>query len=150
MNNVHFKSDKQDWATPSDFYNKVDNIYGPFELDPCSDGTNAKCHKHYTEKENGLAQPWFGKVFVNPPYNQCKQWLEKCVKEKDNCERIVVLIPARTDTKFFHDYCLQAKSIVFIKGRLRFEGAESCAPFPSMLVVFEPGKHKTVMEVMDK
>lgn len=132
-------SEKDDWETPQELFDKLDAVYH-FTLDPCSTHTNAKCEKHYTVEENGLAQSWEGEsVFCNPPYGrQIGEWVRKCYEESRHA-KIVMLIPARTDTAYFHDYIYGKARIRFLRGRLKFERggvALQSAPFPSMLVFY--------------
>ena len=140
MNNELMFSSKTDlWSTPNDFFDKLNDEFH-FTLDPCSTHENAKCYKHFTEEENGLLQDWSNEVvFCNPPYGrQIKHWVKKAYEEsqKDNT-KVVMLIPARTDTIYFHEYIYHKAEIRFIKGRLRFGNAKNSAPFPSMVVIFE-------------
>lgn len=133
-----FSSETDLWATPQEFYNTLNNEFG-FTLDPCATPENAKCEKYYTIIENGLNQDWQGEtVFCNPPYGRViKVWVKKCYEEslKSNTT-VIMLIPARTDTSYFHDYIYHnAKEIRFIRGRLKFGNAINSAPFPSMVVV---------------
>lgn len=130
-------SNNEEWETPQDLFDKLDAIYH-FTLDPCSTDENAKCAKHYTRENNGLLQSWEGEtVFCNPPYGrQISQWVEKCSNESKHA-KIVLLIPARTDTAYFHDYIYNHAQIEFLRGRLKFEingKSLNSAPFPSMLV----------------
>ena len=140
MNNELMFSSKTDlWSTPNDFFDKLNDEFH-FTLDPCSTHENAKCYKHFTEEENGLLQDWGNEVvFCNPPYGrQIKYWVKKAYEEsqKDNTN-IVMLIPARTDTIYFHEYIYHKAEIRFIKGRLKFGNAKNSAPFPSMVVIFK-------------
>ena len=136
---VMFSSKKMDWATPQDFYDKLDSEFN-FTLDPCADESNHKCDKYFTEQENGLEQCWGGQtVFCNPPYGRdIYAWVRKCFMEAQKINTIVVmLIPARTDTRYFHEFIYhKAREIRFIKGRLKFGDQKNSAPFPSMVVVF--------------
>ena len=136
---VMFSSETDLWATPQDFYDNLNKEFN-FTLDPCATSENAKCEKYFTIKENGLNQDWQGEaVFCNPPYGRAiKDWVKKCYEEsKKENTKVVMLIPARTDTKYFHKYIYhKAKEIRFIKGRLKFGNAKNSAPFPSMVVVF--------------
>ena len=139
---VMFSSKTDLWSTPQDFYDNLNEEFN-FNLDPCSTHENAKCKKHFTKEEDGLKQDWGGyTVFCNPPYGrEIKKWVKKCYEEskKDNTT-IVMLIPARTDTSYFHDYIYgKAKEIRFIRGRLKFGDSKNSAPFPSMVVVFKEG-----------
>jgi phage N-6-adenine-methyltransferase len=134
-----FSSETDLWATPQNFFDELDKEFH-FTLDPCATPENAKCKKYYTVKEDGLKQDWQGEtVFCNPPYGKAiKNWVKKCYEEsrKPNT-KVVMLIPARTDTKYFHEYIYKkAKEIRFVKGRLKFGCSKNSAPFPSMVVIF--------------
>ncbi len=136
---VMFSSASEEWATPHDFFDKLDALFH-FTLDPCATSENAKCPKYYTKEEDGLAQSWEGEVvFCNPPYGKAiKEWVRKCYEESQKLNTTVVaLLPARTDTKYFHEYIYyKARGIHFVKGRLKFGGCKNSAPFPSMVVFF--------------
>jgi phage N-6-adenine-methyltransferase len=140
MNTKLMFSSKTDlWETPQDFFRELDREFH-FTLDPCATPENAKCKKYYTTEDDGLKQDWQGEiVFCNPPYGkEIKRWVKKCYEEsrKPNTT-VVMLIPARTDTSYFHDYIYRkAKEIRFLRGRLKFGGSKNAAPFPSMVVVF--------------
>ena len=138
---VMYSSKSNEWATPLDFYKELDNEFH-FNLDPCSDDTNYKCEKHFTLADDGLSQNWGGyRVFCNPPYSDISKWVEKAFREghKDNTI-VVMLIPARTDTRHFHDYILHRSEVRFVKGRLKFGDGKNSAPFPSMVVIFRGAK----------
>jgi len=139
MDKALFSSKKHDWETPQDLYEELDKEFN-FNLDPCSSDSNHKCDKYFTIEDNGLEQDWRGhNVFVNPPYGrQIKHWVEKSYNEgqKPNTT-VVMLIPARTDTRYFHDYIYHKAEIRFIKGRLKFSNSKNSAPFPSMIVIFK-------------
>lgn len=140
MNNELMFSSKTDlWSTPNDFFDKLNDEFH-FTLDPCSTHENAKCYKHFTEEENGLLQDWGNEVvFCNPPYGrQIKDWVKKSYEESQKGNTtVVMLIPARTDTIYFHEHIYHKAEIRFIKGRLKFGNAKNSAPFPSMVVIFE-------------
>ena len=130
-----FSSKTDQWETPQEFFDELNKEFY-FTLDPCADDFNHKCKKYFTKEDDGLIQDWTGeRVFCNPPYGrEIGKWVEKCSKE--NCEVAVMLIPARTDTKWFHDYIYNKAEIRFIKGRLKFGQSRNAAPFPSMIVIF--------------
>ena len=135
---VMYSSKTDNWATPQDFYDKLDSEFH-FTLDPCADKNNHKCKKYYTKEDDGLLQDWGGEiVFCNPPYGrQISKWVEKCFNESRKDQTIVVmLIPARTDTKYFHQYIYNKAELRFVKGRLKFGDSKANAPFPSMVVIF--------------
>jgi len=136
-----FSSKTGEWATPQEFFNKLDWRFGKFTLDPCATNDNHKTKKYYTLEDNGLAQDWEGEtVFVNPPYRNLSEWVEKGYRESQKDDtKVVMLIPARTDTKYWHKYVMRASEIHFIKGRLKFGDSKNSAPFPSAVVVFNSG-----------
>ena len=146
-----FSSATDLWETPQDFFDRL-NAKFRFTLDPCSDGANAKCSKYYTPKENGLIQDWSGeRVFMNPPYGRviC-DWIRKAYEEGMKPNTLVVaLIPARTDTKYWHDYVMRAKEIRFVRGRLKFGDGANSAPFPSAVVVFDGVHNSSKISSMD-
>ncbi len=134
-----FSSNTDEWATPQDFFDTL-NAEFQFTLDPCATPENAKCRNFYTKAENGLTKNWGGEfVFCNPPYGkEISLWIQKAYEEsrKPNT-RVVLLIPARTDTRYFHEYIYnKATEIRFIRGRLKFGNAKNSAPFPSMVVIY--------------
>ena len=139
MNAVLFSSKDEEWATPQAFFDALNKEF-QFTLDPCALHHNAKCSLYYTPIEDGLIQDWGGNIiFCNPPYGRkIAAWVEKCYHEaKKENTKVVLLIPARTDTAYFHNFIYKkAKEIRFVKGRLKFGNAPNSAPFPSMVVVF--------------
>jgi len=133
---VHFSSATDQWATPQDFFDKCDKEYGPFTLDVCADIGNAKCQKFFSKQDDGLKQKWEGICWMNPPYGRgIGKWLEKAYLSSQQGATVVCLVPARTDTAWWHDYAIKGK-VVFIRGRLKFGKSKNSAPFPSALVVF--------------
>ena len=119
---VHFSSESNEWETPSDFFNKLNDEFG-FTLDPCASNNNYKCDNYYTIKDNGLSKDWSKDVvFMNPPYGrEIKYWVEKAYRESLQGATVVCLIPARTDTSYWHDYIFpHANDIRFIRGRIKF------------------------------
>ena len=137
---VMFSSRAMDWATPQAFFDQLDSEFH-FTLDPCADKSNHKCDRYFTVADDGLRQPWGGQtVFCNPPYGRAiKDWVKKCSEEaKQPDTTVVLLIPARTDTAYFHDYIYQKPNVEvrFIRGRLKFGDGKNSAPFPSMIAIF--------------
>lgn len=135
---LHFSSVKQDWTTPDEIYIPLHEEFG-FTLDPSSTDENSKCVIHYTEAEDGLSKSWSGhRVFCNPPYNNVAKWVKKAHEEsQDPNTTVVMLIPAKTDTRHFHEYIYNKAEVRFIKGRIKFSGHKWSAPFPSMIVIFK-------------
>lgn len=143
-------SNDMTWETPQDFFDELDKEFN-FNLDPCATKETAKCEKFYTKKDNGLIRNWHRKrVFCNPPYGrEIGKWVKKASNARNGL--VVMLIPARTDTKYFHDYIYEKAEIRFIKGRLKFRmgGVQAqSAPFPSMIAIFRqtPRPHKGTLE----
>lgn len=137
---VMWSSRSDEWETPKDVFNDLNEDLGPFTLDVCATPENKKVDLFFTRKENGLVQDWGGHVcWMNPPYSEVAKWVRKAYNEsrKPNT-RVVCLLASRTDTRWFHKYCVKG-TVWFIKGRLKFEGAENQAPFPSMIVIFPQG-----------
>ena len=139
MTSGMYSSATDEWATPQAFFDELNEEFG-FTLDPCALPSNAKCAKYYTPTDNGLLKNWGGEiVFCNPPYGKTiYDWVRKCSEEaaKPNTT-VVALIPARTDTRWFHELIYhKAKEIRFVKGRLKFGESKNAAPFPSMVVIF--------------
>ena len=131
-------SKTDNWATPQDFFDKLNEEFH-FTLDPCANEENHKCDLFYTTEQDGLTKDWGGHVvFCNPPYGkEIADWVRYSYEQSQKPNTtVVMLIPARTDTRYFHDYIYGKAEIRFIKGRLKFGDATTAAPFPSMVVVY--------------
>jgi site-specific DNA-methyltransferase (adenine-specific) len=146
VNQGLFSSATGEWSTPQDLFDEL-NAEFHFDLDPCATAENAKCAKFYTKKDDGLNQRWHGSVFVNPPYGrQIAHWVRKSAREAMDGVTVVMLIPARTDTNWWHGHIWdtekqqpkQGVEVRFLRGRVKFGGHKSGAPFPSAVVVFRP------------
>lgn len=143
MNKALLSSKNMCWCTPQDFFNKLNNEFN-FVLDPAATEKSAKCDLYYTPETDGLAQSWNrgGAVFCNPPYGRAiSKWVEKAYRESLVVKYpIVLLVPARTDTAYFHDYIYGKAEIRFIRGRLCFTdeygNTSYPSPFPSMVVIY--------------
>lgn len=137
-----FSSASENWSTPQDFFDTL-NAEFSFDLDPAASPENAKCAKYYTREQNGLLQSWFPyRTFVNPPYGRTAtgQWVKKAYDEWHRGALVVMLLPARTDTAWFHNWVYGRAEIRFLRGRLKFGGSKNAAPFPSLLAIFNPAK----------
>ena len=137
---VHFSLKSNEWYTPQYLFDELNEKY-QFTLDPCASHENAKCDKYFTIEDDGLMKDWSKDiVFMNPPYGRnIKHWIKKAYEESVKGATVVCLIPARTDTTYWHDYIFNnAYNIKFLKGRIKFGGAVNSAPFPSAIVVFKP------------
>ena len=140
INRGLFSSAKDCWETPQSFFDGL-NAEFHFDLDVCALPENAKCPRFYTPDDDGLAQPWDGVCnWCNPPYgSQIAKWVKKAyLTARSGGGVTVMLLPARTDTRWFHDYIYGQAEIRFIRGRLKFGDSKNSAPFPSMIAVFRP------------
>lgn len=144
MNRALFSSKTNEWETPQAFFDKLNDEFR-FTLDVCATAENAKCGKYFTKAENGLEQSWKGeRCWCNPPYGkEISKWISKAYHEivEGGAECVVLLIPARTDTSYFHDYIYERFEVRFIRGRLKFGDSKNAAPFPSMVVVMKGDKN---------
>ena len=150
MHPALFSSKRMDWCTPQDFFDRLDAEFH-FVLDAAATDQSAKCRNYYTPETDGLKQSWNcgGAVFCNPPYGrEIGKWGKKAYEESQSGTTIILLIPARTDTAYFHDYIYGKAEIRFVRGRLKFTdengAAGQSAPFPSMLVVYNGGKENGI------
>lgn len=170
MNNeVMFSSKSKSWGTPDRLFQTLDELFGPFNLDAAANFFNTKCKKYYSVLDDALTQKWEGKVFLNPPYGRgIGDWIKKAhdeVRVTRNAEVVCCLLPSRTDTKWFHEFCMKANIIFLMVGRVKFlssgypkmvpndellflnpgpwtEGSLAGAPFPSIIVVFNSVEFK--------
>lgn len=142
---VHFSSASEDWATPQDFFDYLNLQFG-FTLDVCASAENAKCNRFFTEADDGLAQDWGDAVcWMNPPYGRTiGRWMKKAHESSLKGATVVCLVPARTDTAWWHDYAIRGE-VRFLRGRLKFGNSKANAPFPSAVVVFRAPPHFAFM-----
>ena len=137
INKGLFTSKTPEWETPQDLFDELNKKFN-FQFDVCATKENAKVGRFYNKLENGLSKNWVeinGWKWMNPPYGrEIKDWVKKASEERN----VVALLPARTDTRWFHDYIYEKVNteIRFIKGRLKFSNSKNSAPFPSMLIIF--------------
>jgi len=138
-------SNSEEWETPQDFFDALDAVF-QFELDAAASAQNAKCVRYWTKEDDALAQRWDGVVWCNPPYGRViGEFVKKGYEEAQKGSVVVMLVPARTDTRWWHDWVMKAAEIKLVRGRLRFVGAPSSAPFPSAIVVFLEGYHTPIL-----
>ena len=142
INDVMFSSRTEEWETPQKFYDELNKEFN-FTVDVAATKDNAKAPLYFTKEIDGLKQSWNvgGTVFCNPPYGRkIAAWVKKAYDEAKKGIKIVLLIPARTDTKYFHDYIYGHAESRFIRGRLKFTNENGDpvdrAPFPSMVVIY--------------
>lgn len=153
INEGMLSSDTDEWETPQDTFDTLNEVYG-FTIDVCATKYNAKCRRYFDKEVDGLHQEWKDEVcFMNPPYgNNISFWVRKAYEESMKGATVVCLLPARTDTAWFHDYIYGKARIHFLRGRLKFAASlslmgktvrfdQGSAPFPSMVAIFE-GKRK--------
>lgn len=149
INNGLFTSETDLWATPPDFFEKLNEEFN-FELDVCADDNNHKCDKYYTKNDDGLSQKWEGTCWMNPPYGrEIGKWMKKAYESSLDGATVVCLVPARTDTKWWHDYAIHGE-VRFVKGRLKFGDSKNSAPFPSAVVVFKKGLSNNLIAISNK
>lgn len=135
LNNGLFSSKTDLWETPQSLFDLLDAEFG-FDIDVCAIPENTKCTKYYSPEIDGLKQTWRGVCWMNPPYGrEIARWVKKAHESGNAGAVVVCLLPARTDTRWFHEYCLKGE-IRFVKGRLKFGNSKNSAPFPSMIVIF--------------
>ena len=140
---VHHSSKRQDWATPRHIFDECNRRFG-FELDVCATVENAKCDRFFTEDDNGLAQEWTGVCWMNPPYNDIKRWIHKAYQSSLEGATVVCLVPARPGSKWWQ--IAERGEIELCRGRIKFEGADSPAPFPSAFVIFGEDYNKPLCQ----
>jgi phage N-6-adenine-methyltransferase len=133
-----------EWPTDPEMFAELAAEFGPFTLDPCATHQNAKCPNYFTRDDDGLAQTWTGRVYMNPPYGRVLgEWIAKAWEASQTTAEVVVcLVPARTDTRWWHDYAMRGE-IRFLRGRLKFGSCTNPAPFPSAVVVFRNAAAET-------
>jgi phage N-6-adenine-methyltransferase len=148
-----FSSGNTEWATPTKLYEHLDRVF-KFDLDPAATHDNHKCEAYYTADDDGLSQDWVGRVYLNPPYGSgiIGPWIHKAYEESKRpaCQFVVILLPARTDTAYWHDYIMTASDIWFIKRRLHFSGAERPAPFPSVVALLSGEDRQPQVHTLDE
>nr|DAG87203.1 MAG TPA: DNA N-6-adenine-methyltransferase [Herelleviridae sp.] len=133
-----FSSKTDLWSTPQELFDELNNEFH-FTLDVCANEYNHKCDNYYTKEQDGLSQPWIGNVWCNPPYGrEIGKWVYRALQSSIAGSTVVMLLPSRTDTKWFHNYIYKRNNVEirFIKGRLKFGDNKNSAPFPSMIVIF--------------
>ncbi len=133
------------WSTPDPLFDQLHQEF-QFNLDACASDWNHKCANYFTEIDNALEKDWEGVVWMNPPYSrdQCGIWIKKAAEE---CQKwgstIVCLIPARVETKWFHDYCVPHE-LRFVKGRIHFmdeNGGSGRPRLGCVLVIMRPFRY---------
>ena len=150
-----FRTENQTWETPENLFRLLDDEFG-FDVDLSASRENTKCEKFISEKEDALSISWKGCGWLNPPYggggkNSLKNWVKKAFEEsrKKGC-KVVMLIPARTNTMWWHDYCMRAKEIRLIKGRPKFKGNIHGLPQPLAIIVFENSSENPILKTQEE
>ena len=131
-----FATGKQDWETPDSIFNSLDSEFN-FSTDVCASHINAKCTIYFTPEMDGLSQYWSGACWMNPPFGEQGKWVKKAYDESQRGAVVVCLLPSRTNTNWWHDYCMKGE-IRFIRGRPKFKGAKHGLPQPLAIVIFYP------------
>ena len=139
-----YSSRTEEWETPVDLFDRLHAIYH-FQLDACASATNAKCRQFFTRSDDALVQSWaqYGRVWMNPPYGrQIGQFMKKACEKSQKGSLVVALVPARTDTKWWHNWIAGKADTLFLHGRLRYldvsKSEQHAAPFPSVLIIYQP------------
>lgn len=132
-----------DWATPQQLFDALDAEFR-FTLDAAASRHNAKCRRYFTRRRDGLSQSWGRQVvWCNPPYGRViAHWVRKAHEASLRGATVVMLLPSRTDTKWFHQFAWKHGEVRFLEGRVKFGGAKTAAPFPSVVVVFRPAQKR--------
>jgi len=138
-----FSSRSDEWETPDELFSKLIGEF-QFRLDSAATEKNCKHPYYYSMESDGLRQPWVTWTYCNPPYSRVQDFIEKAKREQTNGNYSVLLVPARTDTNWFWDAAEQATEIRLLKGRLKFKGAYSSAPFPSAIMIFGEGSTRII------
>lgn len=142
LNKNLFTSDKSQWETPDTLFQALDNEFH-FTLDVCASETNSKCPNYFDEKSNCLTQTWSGVCFMNPPYGrEIKYFVEKAYFESQKNAIVVCLLPVRTDTKWWHKFCMKSYEIRLLTRRLSFSNSDNKAPFPGAVIIFKSGNYE--------
>jgi phage N-6-adenine-methyltransferase len=155
FNSGLFTSAADDWTTPDEFFARLNEEFS-FTLDPCCYAENAKCEHYFTKADDGLRQVWRGRVFMNPPYGRAiGAWVRKAFESaQTTADVVVILVPARTCSRWWHDYCMRAAEIRLVCGRIQFGGQDPekghNAPFPSAVVVFRRGDYVPILSAMPR
>jgi len=153
MDKVLFSSKKLDWETPVWLMDHINELWAPRTVDVCANKLNTKCEEYMDQDIDALVTEWpGGHAFMNPPYGSCiRAWIQRAAEQtwEGNVIDTVALIPSRTDTRYWHDYVMRAAEICFLRGRIKFVGAPSSAPFPSCLVHFVSAPVRPVITSLD-
>jgi len=146
-----YSSATDDWPTPPHVYAALDAELGPFELDPCSSHENHKAPRYYTREDDGLRQEWWGRVWLNPPYGKgIEDWLAKAAESTEAGATVVALVPAKTDTRWWHEQVMdKASEVRLVKGRIAFGDGNGSSTFGSAVVVYRPGCPRRHPDVPD-
>jgi phage N-6-adenine-methyltransferase len=136
ITNGLMSSNTDEWETPQNLFDRLNDEYH-FTLDVCANHANFKAVPYYTKEQDGLKQEWTGICWMNPPYGrEIGKWLQKAYESSLKGATVVCLVPSRTDTKWWHNYCMKG-DITFLRGRLKFGGSKNSAPFPSAIIIFK-------------
>ena len=141
MTSGMYTSETPEWETPQDLFDALNKEF-QFDLDIAANAANHKCQVYFTKENSAFDNEWFGHVWCNPPYGRViSEWVKACSEYKGLS---VMLLPARTDTRWFHEYIYNNPNaeIRFLKGRLHFNNSKNSAPFPSMIVIFRNEEKK--------
>ena len=135
---TRFMSKTVEWPTPQELYLPLHDEFR-FEMDVAATAENTKCPAFWTKEQDGLVQPWARRNWMNPPYGRdVPRWLARALDESKRGATTVCLIPARTNTGWFHALCLEAAEVRFVRGRPKFGDADHGLPLPLAVVIYRP------------
>ena len=139
INTALYSSRTEEWPTPKSLFAALNREFR-FTLDPCATRAKATCPRYFTKADNGLAQDWsLHTAFCNPPDGRhIATWVDKCFCAAQAGARVVLLIPSRTDTRYFHDWIYNKAEVRFVRGLLRYGDGPQSAPFPSLIAIYRP------------
>ena len=142
FDNNRFRSTNQEWGTPDEVFEPLNEEFG-FTLDVAASQGNYKCARYWTKEDDALSLPWGDEVcWLNPPYRQVSVWIKKAFQESLSGATVVCLVQARTNTNWWHDYCMKGE-VRFIRGRPKFKGCKHGLPQPLAIVIFRTTKQTT-------
>ncbi len=145
--NSMVSSKREDWTTSQDIFNKLDSVF-IFDIDVCAIKENSECDSYFCSDDEAFGRAWLGVCWMKPPHGAgINKWIKKAYEStKQHGATVVCLLPARTDTCWWNDYCKKGE-VYFIKEQVKFGDAEKSAPFPAAVVVFRPNVKDALGEV---
>jgi phage N-6-adenine-methyltransferase len=142
----------QEWETPKIIFDRLNKEF-IFTLDLAASSVNAKCTNYYSKSDNAFKHTWNGICWLNPPFGSkeypLRKWIEKAYRDSKKGATVVILLPVRSNTNWWHEFCMHAKEVRFIRGRLKFGDMVHGLPQPLAIVIFENHKGGTQFTSFD-